>query len=132
MHIDKNIKYLRKGRNWSQTELSEMLDVSHGAVGAYESGKNTPSFRVLIKLVEIFEVNLHDLVFRDLRKLGPSKVEENDTKYVISNSKEDRIEKLEKDVRELKMLLSITNEYMNDPDVGPVIKKIFERMGKKL
>lgn len=39
-------------------------------VSAYENGKSYPSYSVLIKLMEFFNVTANDLVMRDLAKEG--------------------------------------------------------------
>lgn len=60
----------------SQAEISEMIGVNTSSISMYESEKATPSFDVLLKMAEIFEVSLDDLVHKDMERegAGPAKV----------------------------------------------------------
>lgn len=76
MYLGKNIRFLRKSAKMSQTDLAEKIDVVTTSVSGYESEKATPSFDVLLKMAEIFEVSLDDLVHKDMERegAGPAKV----------------------------------------------------------
>lgn len=50
----------------TQSELGDYLGISHVAILSYESGKNSPKFEALLKISELFKVNLHDLIYKDL------------------------------------------------------------------
>ena len=72
MYISKNIKILRKTNRWNQTELGEKIEVSKAAVSSYESGVSIPPLQSIVKLAQLFEVSLDDLVLRDIEKEGTS------------------------------------------------------------
>lgn len=75
MHINKNIKFLRKSKNLSQTQLGNSIGVTHVQIGAYEKGDSFPRFEGLLKLSELFGVGLDDLVFRDLSQEAPRELQ---------------------------------------------------------
>ena len=52
------IQQLRKGKGWSQTQLSKELNVSPSTVGMYEQGRRTPDLKTLITLSRLFDVSL--------------------------------------------------------------------------
>jgi transcriptional regulator with XRE-family HTH domain len=60
--LGQNIRYLRHQKQISQQELAEMLSVPRSSVSDYERGHTEPDIERLIKLSEIFNVNLDDLI----------------------------------------------------------------------
>ena len=62
----KNLKFLRKRKNLTQKDLSEILGISLQAVKMMETEQFKPSTDTLIKIRNYFEVNLDDLIFVDL------------------------------------------------------------------
>lgn len=58
----KNLKKFRKQKNLSQTELSKMLNYGYTAIANYESGRNEPAFDNLIKLAEVLDVTIDELL----------------------------------------------------------------------
>jgi len=65
-YLGLNIKKLRKSKGFSQTEFSEKINIQKATISAYENGYSNPSFDVLIKIRNLFKVNLDDLIFKDL------------------------------------------------------------------
>lgn len=66
-----NIRHLRKLKKFTQSELGNALGVGPTAISKIERGDGYPSVESLLKLVDVFEVNLHDLVFEDLTNGKP-------------------------------------------------------------
>lgn len=62
MDVSKVITSLRKQNNWSQTELTELTDVSQVMIGKYELGDAVPSIEVAKKIAASFGVSLDYLV----------------------------------------------------------------------
>ncbi len=65
MTLGDRIKRLRQGRNWSQTQLAQRLDVHQKQVSGYERNVHVPSVEVLIRLAELLDVSLDYLAFED-------------------------------------------------------------------
>lgn len=61
-HLGSNIKYLRNKKKWSQAVLAEQLEVPRSSLSDYERGHTFPSIDCLIKISNIFNVSLDDLV----------------------------------------------------------------------
>ncbi len=57
-----NIKELRTEQGLTQTALAEKIGVSQGAVFFWEKGINEPTAGYLIKLAEIFNVSVDELL----------------------------------------------------------------------
>lgn len=57
-----NITLLRKGRNWTQTELAEKLNYSDKAVSKWERGESIPDVTVLKRIADLFGVTVDYLL----------------------------------------------------------------------
>ena len=57
--IGKKIKYLRRIKDLSQTDLAKHLDITFQQLQKYESGKNKVSIASLIKITEILQININ-------------------------------------------------------------------------
>lgn len=58
------LKDLRISKKLSQTALAEEIGISQRAISYYESGKDTPSLEILIRIADYFNVSLDYLVGR--------------------------------------------------------------------
>ena len=56
------LQELRKDKGWTQAELGNKLGVSKSEIGSYELGISEPSFENLIKIAELFNVNIDFLL----------------------------------------------------------------------
>lgn len=57
-----NIKYLRNKNNLSQAELAEKLAVPRSSLSDYERGHTHPSIDCLVRMCDIFDLSLDNLV----------------------------------------------------------------------
>jgi transcriptional regulator with XRE-family HTH domain len=62
MNLGETIYRLRTEKNMSQGDLADALDVSRQSVSKWETGGSVPDLDKLIKLSEIFDVTLDELV----------------------------------------------------------------------
>ena len=62
MNLSEKLYECRKNKSWSQEELAEKLDVSRQTISKWESGKAIPELDKLIKLSELYNVKIDDLV----------------------------------------------------------------------
>lgn len=63
--IGKQIKELRKHKGWSQQKLAEESGLSFNTITRIEQGiGNSPTLKTLIKLANVLEVSLDELVGR--------------------------------------------------------------------
>ncbi|MCB0551612.1 MAG: helix-turn-helix transcriptional regulator, partial [Phaeodactylibacter sp.] len=70
MYLSNNIKALRKKQGYTQESLSKELGKTKATVSDYEKGKSLPPLDILLKMCALFQINLEDLVNKDLEKEG--------------------------------------------------------------
>ena len=56
------LKIIRKTRNLNQQRVALDLNISREALSYYENGKREPSFDLLIKMSEYFDVSIDFLI----------------------------------------------------------------------
>lgn len=84
MIIGERLKKARISKGLSQAELGKLVGVSKVSICGYENGMRTPSFAVLVKIINALDVDLEYLLGYDV----PVITEENE-KYRIMLAKED-------------------------------------------
>lgn len=65
--LGEKIKRLRNSQNMTQTELAERLNITKSTVSSYENDSRLPSYDVLIKMAQLFNVTIDSLLM-DERK----------------------------------------------------------------
>ena len=65
LDLQKNIQFYRKALNLTQSELAAKLNGKKSLVSNYENGYSTPDIKTLIKLADIFDISLDELVGRN-------------------------------------------------------------------
>lgn len=79
----KNLKYLRERSNMEQLDLAYQLGrKSASSVSEWESGKYTPKIKVLSEIATIFDVDVDDLMHRDLSLTPTNVIEIKETKNI--------------------------------------------------
>ena len=63
MNLGENIYKNRTAKNWSQSDLAEALDVSRQSVSKWENNSATPELDKLIKMSDLFDITLDNLVY---------------------------------------------------------------------
>jgi len=63
---NKNLKYLRELRGWTQEEFAQKLRIKRSLLGAYEEERAEPRIDVLEVVCDIFKLTLDDLLRKDL------------------------------------------------------------------
>jgi transcriptional regulator with XRE-family HTH domain len=66
MHFAKNLRFLRRRAELSQSELGDKLATDYNTVSRYENGKSTPKLEALTKLAQVFGVSVEALRNQDL------------------------------------------------------------------
>ena len=64
LELANNIRFYRKSLNLTQEQLAQRLNGKKSLVSNYENGYSTPDIETLIKLADIFDVTLDELVGR--------------------------------------------------------------------
>lgn len=66
MYFAKNLRYLRRRAEWSQSDLGDRIATDYNTISRYESGKSTPKLEALARLAQVFGVGLEELRSTDL------------------------------------------------------------------
>ncbi|MBA4700718.1 MAG: helix-turn-helix transcriptional regulator [Ruminococcus sp.] len=62
--IGKNIKRLRKQRNWTQEQLANKLYISRQTLSNYENGNRLPNLYMACQIADVFEISIDSLMGR--------------------------------------------------------------------
>ena len=65
-----NLKRLRNQHQYTQEMLAEELDVSRQVIAKWERGDSTPDLNLCVKLAELYNVTLDDLVNYNEKEAG--------------------------------------------------------------
>jgi transcriptional regulator with XRE-family HTH domain len=77
MYFAKNLRFLRRKAELSQSDLGDKVATDYNTISRYESGKSTPKLEMLTKLAQVFGVSLEEMRNIDLSiQAVPTKVEE--------------------------------------------------------
>ncbi len=63
---NKNLKYLRKLRGWTQEEFAQKLRIKRSLLGAYEEERAEPRIDILELVADMFKLTLDDLLRKDV------------------------------------------------------------------
>lgn len=72
MYLQQNIKFLRKSKGLSQTDLGDRVSKTSEVISTYERGVTIPSLEAIIEMCKLFDVAIDDLIFRNIEKEGTS------------------------------------------------------------
>ncbi|HEY0355783.1 MAG TPA: LexA family transcriptional regulator [Flavisolibacter sp.] len=63
---NKNLKYLRKLRGWTQEEFAQKLRIKRSLLGAYEEERADPRIDILEVVADMIKLTLDDLLRKDI------------------------------------------------------------------
>lgn len=63
---NRNLKYLRKLRGWTQQEFADKLRIKRSLLGAYEEERAKPHLDVLETVCDIFKLTMDEVLRKDL------------------------------------------------------------------
>lgn len=64
----KTLAALRKENNFTQRDLADLLDVSPGTIGLWETGKRKPTLDRAILIATLFNVSVESISFSGEKK----------------------------------------------------------------
>ena len=65
--FNENLKSLRKDRGFSQEQMAVRLNVVRQTISKWEKGLSVPDAEMLVKIAELFNVNVEDLLGRNIQ-----------------------------------------------------------------
>lgn len=90
--LQDNIKYLRKAKGFSQEEMAVRLHVVRQTISKWENGQSIPDAIMLIKIAELFDVSIDQLLdFPEETKHDPDLIEKLNHHIECLNKKENQI-----------------------------------------
>lgn len=66
-YFPNNLKYLRNKFNMTQEDLAKKMDKDYSTIGKWELGQRNPIMADMLKLANIFNIEVQDLFKIDLR-----------------------------------------------------------------
>ena len=82
VNINENIRFLRKKKGWTQEKFSKKIGIKRSLVGAYEEGRSDPRLNNLLKMCEVFQISLDNILKNDVSKLLDSQYLKSDSQDV--------------------------------------------------
>lgn len=136
--IGRRLRYIREIKNLSQAELGNSIGIQYQHVSKYERGETVPTWENLIKLLELYNVNLNWLLTGRgnifLTPLGYDE-KENNTKHRVRDmdTKIDEIvEELKKDSELKTLIYNYVKSYWNIKNAASKLMDRAETVGKSL
>lgn len=77
-YFNTNLKYLRITSGLKQEDLGKKLGKDYSTIGKWENGTRSPVMEDVLKIAEIFNVELNKLLLTDLRMQNPPTEKEDD------------------------------------------------------
>lgn len=86
MDFSEKLRKLRREKGLSQEKLAELLNISRQSISKWESGQTYPEVEKLIKLSDLFEITMDELV-----KNGEIKEDSTEDSHVGSEEEKDEL-----------------------------------------
>lgn len=64
--FSKNIKHIRMNKGMTQLEFAKKIGKDYSTIGKWELGLRTPPMKDIVKIAEVFDVPLDELLYKDL------------------------------------------------------------------
>lgn len=108
-----NFKFLREKNKMTQEEIAKKLEKDYSTIGKWEKGQRYPIMLDVIRISQIFNVSLEDLILKDLRIIDKN----NDNKEFTEDEKKEAMKQILKE----KGFLN-ENEEMSQEDFDRLIE----------
>ena len=116
--IGRRFKIIRELKGLNQTEMGESLGIKYQHVSKYERGASVPTWENLIKLIELYSVNINWLltgrgkVF--LSEMGYEETEDVITLQRLKDSEDIQIEEILEELRKDKGIKTLIHNYIKN------------------
>lgn len=70
IQLAENLRKLRDDHNYTQTQIAEKLNISRQAYSNYETGKRIPDIDMLVRIADIYQITLEQLLVQNCSKAG--------------------------------------------------------------
>jgi transcriptional regulator with XRE-family HTH domain len=86
---NKNLKYLRKLRGWTQEEFAQKLRIKRSLLGAYEEERAEPRIDILEVVADMFKLTLDDLLRKDVSDTKANYIAKRRAQKIMANGRVD-------------------------------------------
>lgn len=93
MDLGQKLFELRKGKNLSQEEVADKLNVTRQTVSKWETNQSTPDFDKIVPLCELFEISTEELLIGKKSEDNETKKEEQDDNFTTVETNKENEEK---------------------------------------
>ena len=83
MDIGRNIRILREQHNFTQKQLAEQIGYTEKSVSKWENNDGLPTLDVMIKLCDLFQLSLDDLIYQKVSQMYLLGIDGGGTKTVF-------------------------------------------------
>ncbi len=63
INLGKNLRRIRRLEDITQKTLGELVGVKAAAISSYENNESYPSLEIIVRLAEVFNISLDELIF---------------------------------------------------------------------
>ena len=86
--IGKFITECRKKKNLTQAQLAEKLNITDRAISKWETGKSMPDFDIMLKLCEILEISVNELLCGEMINMEQKDEQLNELIFQMAKNEE--------------------------------------------
>ena len=86
--IGKFITECRKKKNLTQVQLAENLNITDRAISKWETGKSMPDFDIMLKLCEILEISVNELLCGEMINMEQKDEQLNELIFQMAKNEE--------------------------------------------
>jgi len=86
--IGKFITECRKKKNLTQAQLAENLNITDRAISKWETGKSMPDFDIMLKLCEILEISVNELLCGEMINIEQKDEQLNELIFQMAKNEE--------------------------------------------
>ena len=86
--IGKFITECRKKKNLTQAQLAENLNITDRAISKWETGKSMPDFDIMLKLCEILEISVNELLCGEMINMEQKDEQLNELIFQMARNEE--------------------------------------------
>lgn len=86
--IGKFITECRKKKNLTQAQLAENLNITDRAISKWETGKSMPDFDIMLKLCEILEISVNELLCGEMINMEQKDEQLNELIFQMAKNEE--------------------------------------------
>ncbi len=93
-YLASNLRFLRKQKGITQSDLADQLDVQRTMISAYEDGRSEPKLLTLGKLSDVLDVGIEELLYHDIEGKGRKAIQKRGVNILTIACDEDEKENI--------------------------------------